>query len=152
MGRSAKMMKRPTKAEKVSRAVNNPAPRRRSRSLSPDEGPRSAIPLFNTSAKRLKSRLQMADDIMSLDSSKAPTPAESPAAMDASEFEQEGGPSTSEPAAKKKKSLKDKVRAAKESVREGEDKSKAKLGVLKGVDYVKLHEKRPGGSFKKKFR
>lgn len=60
-------------------------------------------------------------------------------------------------AGKKRKSLKDKVRAAKEAIKEDELKSRGKLAGKKGrkgnvlgnVDYVKLLEKRPG---KKQFR
>ncbi|KAK4054057.1 hypothetical protein OIO90_003702 [Microbotryomycetes sp. JL221] len=55
MGRSAKFMKRPTKAEKVSRAITappKPSTTQRIRSLSPEDPYEpSPIPLFNTSAK-----------------------------------------------------------------------------------------------------
>lgn len=60
---------------------------------------------------------------------------------------------------KKKGGLKDKVRAAKNAMKEDEARSAAKVAgnrrkgpkvnVLGSVDYVKLHESRPG---KKKFR
>lgn len=62
---------------------------------------------------------------------------------------------------KKKSSLKDKVRAAKESMKVDESKGntgklgkslqRGKSNVLGGVDYLKLHEKKLGG-MKKKMR
>merc|ERR1712080_467680 len=111
MGRSAKMMKRPTKSEKVSRQINKPSQpaQRIERSLSPDAGP-SSIPLFNTSvpgrqtakpdprsrASAASSRPAVDDDVMSEDG----------AGVDDDE--------DAAPVSKKKKGgLKDKVRAAK---------------------------------------
>lgn len=65
-----------------------------------------------------------------------------------------GEAGTSKGAAGKKggKNLKERVKAVKDSLKVGEDKSRRKTGVLGGADYLKLHEKRPGGTFRKKFR
>lgn len=158
-------MKRPTKAEKVSRSINE-APYSR-RELSPDyEGPRSAIPLFNSSAKRHASRLGEAEGLMSLDSSKAPTPEEREMEVPMGEEDTVGD--GGKLLLMKKKSLKDKISKAREGLKESEERSrekvtgkakgkgtevgKGKVGVLGGVDYLKLHASRPGGSFKKKLR
>ncbi|KAL8286287.1 hypothetical protein RQP46_004775 [Phenoliferia psychrophenolica] len=161
MGRSAKMMKRPNKAEKVARTVNAP-PRAYQRSVSPEvEAPRSAIPLFNTSAKRMTARL--ADyDPMSLDSSKAPSPAVSVKST-AMELEEEDAEAASGKP-RKKSSFKDKIKTARADLEEAEVKGKSKLSgkpggkagdkkghVLGGTDYLKQFESRPGG-FKKKLR
>ncbi|GAA5966468.1 hypothetical protein JCM21900_003484 [Sporobolomyces salmonicolor] len=158
MGKSAKFMKRPTKAEKVSRQVNKPAAPRE-RSLSP-EAPRSAIPLFNTSVPgRQTSKPDPRLDQLAASSS-APLPAADTLDEDAMDDDVDGEEA---PKAKKKRSLKDKVKAAKESLKDDEQRSKGKLGgkpkkggkphVLGGADYLKMHESRPGGAFKhKKFR
>jgi transposase len=138
----------------VSRQVNAPPSARPRRSVSPEEGPRSAIPLFNTSVKGRARLARPADcDPMSLDSSLVPSPAQSDKEMEAEQVDGD--------AASKKKSLKEKIKAAKESIKADEQKNKGKLagkpkakGADKfslGVDYVKLHESRPGG-FKKKLR
>lgn len=151
----------------MSRTTNAPPSIRPTRrSVSPDTAPRSAIPLFNTSAKRRM--VQLADyDPMSLDSSLAASPAGSDLDMD------EGGGSAAaldNPAgAAPKKSgntLKEKIRVAREGMKDTAAKSKSKLAgakgqaaekgtkahVLQGVDYLKLHASRPGGAFKKKLR
>ncbi|BGP27965.1 hypothetical protein Rt10032_c14g5304 [Rhodotorula toruloides] len=171
MGKSAKMYKRPSKSEKVARQINKqsaPAPRYE-RSISP-EGPRTAIPLFNESRRTFvptkpDPRLpKLADyDSMSQDSSLVGSPAETSDKVmedeDADEPDLAMDKDEDTPAAvgKKRKSLKDKVRAAKEAIKEDELKSRGKLAgkkarkgnVLGNVDYVKLLEKRPG---KKQFR
>lgn len=133
------------------------------RSVSPEiEAPRSAIPLFNTSAKRLAARL--ADyDPMSLDSSKAPSPAESVT----SAMELEGIDAGASGKAPKKSSFQDKIKTARASVEEAETKGKSKLAgkpkgragekgkgfsLPGGKDYMKEFESRPGGFFKKKLR
>ena len=136
MGRSAKNMKRPTKAEKVSRTLNTaPLHRERPRSLSPDLATRSAIPLFNTSAKRRLT--QLADyDPMSLDSSAAVSPIGSDKEMSVPAGE-EGQATDGGREGPKKKSLKDKIKAAREGIKEVEEKSKDKLlgrSKGKGVD------------------
>ncbi|GAA6024091.1 hypothetical protein JCM8202_004248 [Rhodotorula sphaerocarpa] len=175
MGRSAKMMKRPTKS--VSRQVNKPEQpvHRVERSLSPDAGP-SAIPLFNTSVPGRQSTTKPTPQTRQ---KPAPKSSEGPDAlddlMDADDGNSEEEDPSTEPgldgaAAKKKKGgLRDKVRAAKNAMKGDEARSSAKLGgggqgagagrpnrkkgpksnVLGSVDYVKLHESRPG---KKKFR
>ncbi|GAA5871867.1 hypothetical protein JCM1840_004022 [Sporobolomyces johnsonii] len=161
MGKSAKFMKRPTKAEKVSRQVNKPAAPRQ-RSLSP-EAPRSAIPLFNTSVPGRQTSKPDPRLAQLAGSSSAPSPA---ADMVDDEDAMDDGLDDDDdeaPKAKKKRSLKDKVKAAKESLKDDEQRSKGKLGgkpkkggkphVLGGADYLKMHESRPGGAFKhKKFR
>ncbi|POY74954.1 hypothetical protein BMF94_1930 [Rhodotorula taiwanensis] len=172
MGRSAKMMKRPTKA--VSRQINKPAEpvRRVERSLSPEAGP-STIPLFNTSVPGRqslkpdpKSRARggaastrgNAKDVMDDDEDGAEE-----GMMDDDDDQDEGADSVSvalgEGNKKKKGGLRDKVKAAKTAMKEDDAKSAAKIAgnrrkgpksnVLGSVDYVKLHEARPG---KKKFR
>ncbi|ORY82982.1 hypothetical protein BCR35DRAFT_303643, partial [Leucosporidium creatinivorum] len=171
MGRSAKLMKRPTKAEKQSRQVNQPSRPRPARSLSPEiPSTRSEIPLFNTSvpgrpgappkqASTAKSRLQakLADyDPMSLDSSTR----SSPHAMEADDLESNAIPSASSAATTTKKTAKERLLAAKESVAldqhrsnnklQGRPKSKGADRFSLGVDYVGLHEKRNGGKFAKK--
>lgn len=141
----------------MSRTVNAPPSARPRRSLSPEDTsqqPKSAIPLFNTSVKGRGRLARLADyDPMSLDSSKAPSPANS--AMDT----EEGAGSAAGGAAggAKKKTLKEKLKAAKDAVAHDEKRSKSKLGAGKnagkpkpfslGVDYVTLHEGR-----KKKLR
>jgi hypothetical protein len=164
MGRSAKNMKRPTKADKVSRQSTHQAPYLRS----PSPEARSAIPLFNTS-RRGKQLLNY--DGMSVDTSAAPSPAAPSLQMEDDEVrDQEEVEETT--MVKKKKSLKDKVKSAKDSIKVEEEKMKEKLsgrnksrgidkgknatgginGILGGADYLKLHEKRPGGALKKRFR
>lgn len=128
------MMKRPTKAEKLSRQVNTPsAPARRDRSLSPDlhpSGP-SVIPLFNTSAKRRGA----AHPIAGLGAHEAlvttAREAEARRASDRERLEEAGmtvGEAEVEGAGRKKKGLKDKIRAAREEVAAGEERSGRKLG------------------------
>lgn len=158
MGKSAKNMKRPNRAEKVSRQTNAPVrPRVASPSL-PDE--KSAIPLFNSSRKltvpptrstnpaaiaAAAGGLPTGDDLMHEEEQ-----------LDLVEQIASGGATI-----KKKSSLKDKVRAAKESMKVDESKGntgklgkslqRGKSNVLGGVDYLKLHEKKLGG-MKKKMR
>ncbi|KAM0755504.1 hypothetical protein T439DRAFT_4873 [Meredithblackwellia eburnea MCA 4105] len=181
MGRSAKLMKRPTKAEKVSRQLNAPpqTSTRRERSLSPDDGPRSAIPLFNTSAKRrLQQRLQDYDP-MSLDSSKAPSPATSDGMEEDEQLAAQGSAqgTTAEGKKKKSSSFKDKIKSARQAVEEAQLKGKSKLSgkpitaatsasegagtgkknkhILGGKDYLKTWDKREVGmsdGFRKKLR
>ncbi|KAM0789888.1 hypothetical protein ACM66B_006732 [Microbotryomycetes sp. NB124-2] len=149
MGRSAKFMKRPTKAEKVSRKVTAPVtsarPANRVRSLSPEDPNgteyRSPIPLFNTSAKnrgngrqlekhRQQQRqqdhnIEMDDDQQPAQTEDAHTPA-----FDTT------FPATSSRTSgtTKTMSLKHKMKQAKEQMRIEEDKRKAKLagGALAG--------------------
>ncbi|GAA5879178.1 hypothetical protein JCM3774_002101 [Rhodotorula dairenensis] len=169
MGRSAKMMKRPTKSEKVSRQINKPAQpaQRIERSLSPDAGP-SAIPLFNTS---VPGRQTLKPDPRSRKSAASSGKATAKLVGDEDDgdnaMSEDGGSDAADddnedaaPLSRKKKGgLKDKVRAAKNAMKEDDARSAAKVAgnrrkgpksnVLGSVDYVKLHESRPG---KKKFR
>ncbi|GAA6062266.1 hypothetical protein JCM10212_000926 [Sporobolomyces blumeae] len=155
MGRSAKFAKRPTKAEKVARTINKPEQptSRAQRSLSPDEGPRSAIPLFNTSAKgraptKPDPRIKPGLDAMLDDGEVEP------------DADLEGEDAGDDLKPKKKRNLKDKLKAAKESLDKDEQRHDQKLGakykkggkphVLGGKDYVKMLESRPGGAFKHK--
>ncbi|GAA5982583.1 hypothetical protein JCM10908_006706 [Rhodotorula pacifica] len=169
MGRSAKMMKRPTKSEKVSRQINKPAQpaQRIERSLSPDAGP-STIPLFNTSVPGRQTSKPDPRTRKSAASTSSSRPATSDLVgedVDDEVMSEDGdGDDGEEDAAhlggkKKKGGLKDKVRAAKNAMKEDDARSAAKVAgnrrkgpksnVLGSVDYVKLHESRPG---KKKFR
>ncbi|GAA6015180.1 hypothetical protein JCM10207_003631 [Rhodosporidiobolus poonsookiae] len=166
MGRSAKLMKRPNKADRTAKKINaQSAPSRPDRSPSPDgdaDSSRSAIPLFNTSARgraptKPDPRLAAAAEGAELVDAGAGAGADAMDESDGAEEEDEA------PAASKKKKaggLRDKVRKAKEGLRDDEARTAAKLGgkrvgkgkkehVLKGVDYVELLEKRPG---KKRFR
>lgn len=144
----------------VSRQINKPSQpaQRIERSLSPDAGP-STIPLFNTSvpgrqtakpdprsrASAASSRPAVDDDVMSEDG----------AGVGEDDDNEDAAPVSK----KKKGGLKDKVRAAKNAMKEDDARSAAKMAgnrrkgpktnVLGSVDYVKLHESRPG---KKKFR
>lgn len=156
-----------TKSEKVARKVTaTPATRKpdRVRSMSPEEPEqRSAIPLFNTSAKgrgdgrrraaMLASKAAAAaDDDMQVDSTRA---------KHGSAGNSDQG---QEPAPVHKPSMSVKMRRAREQMKLEEDRRKAKhsggatprhKGADKfklGVDYVSLHESRPGGAFKKKLR
>ncbi|KAK4700518.1 hypothetical protein P7C70_g5728, partial [Phenoliferia sp. Uapishka_3] len=174
MGRSAKMMKRPTKAEKVARTINAP-PRPRQRSISPEiESAKSAIPLFNTSAKRgdhskLSAKAAPAPDKFRFPDVTGPTVAMELEAEDGMN-EDEDEDETAEPSEggnliKKKSNFKDKVKIARAAVEEAEIKGREKLSgktsggkpggkkghVLGGTDYLKQFESRPGG-FKKKMR
>ncbi|GJN94146.1 hypothetical protein Rhopal_007220-T1 [Rhodotorula paludigena] len=176
MGKSAKLTKRFSKADRTARKINaqsGPGSQQRTeRSVSPDDAPRSAIPLFNTSARGRTStkpdpRLAAAAAAgpASLVDEPAPVHAADgdvePDLMD--EGDAAAGPGSGSGGGKKKnKSLKDKVRAAKESLRADEQRSRDKLGggankggkkgrkgnVLGSVDYVELMEKRPGKKFR----
>ncbi|GAA6038742.1 hypothetical protein JCM8097_002375 [Rhodosporidiobolus ruineniae] len=159
MGRSAKLMKRPTKADKETKKILNQSRPRTARLPSPDDDAApSAIPLFNTSvAGRTQSRpdprlsSRTADDLAD-DSMRDDPP---PDDVDEQDEPFAGGKK------KPKGGLRDKVRRAKDSLKDDQMRTDAKLGrtkakkggkvshVLKGVDYVQLHEKTPG---KKRFR
>lgn len=110
---------------------------------------------------------------MSVDTSAAASPSAIAASMTAADDLDDDlrpvGSATASIVPAKKKSLKDKIKAAKESVRGDEERSKEKLagrtksraldksktggvvGILGGADYLKLHDKRPGG-IKRRFR
>ncbi|GAA5870981.1 hypothetical protein JCM8547_000047 [Rhodosporidiobolus lusitaniae] len=156
MGRSAKLMKRPSKADREAKKINNQSKPRQQRSPSPDDssaGP-SAIPLFNSTVPgRAPSK---------------PRPSAGAAApRDMNDDEVEAGEpdlriddedDEAAPAARKKGGLKEKAKAMKAQMKAEDDRKKGgKLGgkkgkpqhVLKGADYLKLHEKTPG---KKRFR
>lgn len=154
-------MKRPTKAEKVSRQINEPI-RHKERSLSPSnlEETRSAIPLFNTSAKR-RNLARLNDDIMSVDSSKPSSPIVSGSDKEMEiPMGEEGQVGDGGKLLLKKKSLKEKIKVAREGLKDNEERSKAKVTgkasskgrILGGVDYLKLHEKGESRFSKKKLR
>lgn len=159
MGKSAKNMKRPNRAEKVSRQTNAPA---RPRAVSPGHsGEQSAIPLFNSSRKSTKTETRSTNPAaIALLAGGLPTgddPRQEEEQLDLVEqLSAENGS-----VAPKKKSLKDKVNAAKDRMKLHERKGKepklsrgltrGKSNVLGGVDYLKLHEKKLGG-MKKKMR
>ncbi|GAA5927299.1 hypothetical protein JCM3775_002507 [Rhodotorula graminis] len=167
MGRSAKMTKRFSKADRVAKKViAQSAPAALSRSASPDHDADAplAIPLFNTSvpgrvgkqASSRSSRPQQQHQQADSDNDDADDGLEP-----ALEGDHRSSTAASAPQQKKKGGLRDKVRAAKKAVHDDEDRSNDKLSgaqrrkatkkhnVLGSVDYVKLHEARPG---KKKFR
>ncbi|GAA5905957.1 hypothetical protein JCM6882_009081 [Rhodosporidiobolus microsporus] len=170
MGRSAKLMKRPSKQDREAKKIiqqSRPRAQQQPDSDDDDAAGRTAIPLFNTSARgrattkpdpRLAASSGDALDVPTLVDAATGEP---DLAMDEDDGEAQEEASTA--AGKKKKGsagLRDKVRKAKEMLKEDEARSDAKLGsrgpkkgkkehVLKGVDYVKLHEKVPG---KKRFR
>lgn len=105
---------------------------------------------------------------MSLDSSAAPSPrAVSPSPINVDDDDDDNAandtssvvPETElsfDKKGKKHKSLKDKVKAAKLNIKSHSNDGKVKEGALKkrrvlgDVDYLKLHEKRPGGMWTKK--
>lgn len=162
----------------VSRQINKPAEpvRRVERSLSPEAGP-STIPLFNTSVPGRqplkpdpKSRARggaastrgNAKDVMDDDEDDDEDGAEEGMMDDDDDQDEDADPvsvALGEGNKKKKGGLRDKVKAAKTAMKEDDAKSAAKIAgnrrkgpksnVLGSVDYVKLHEARPG---KKKFR
>lgn len=92
---------------------------------------------------------------MSVDSSKAPSPAGTP-------MEDDLPPALPTAASKGKKTAAQRLAAAKESVALDQAKNRSKLAgkggarskggdkFSLGVDYVKLHESRPGGAFASK--
>ncbi|GAA5997616.1 uncharacterized protein JCM10292_000974 [Rhodotorula paludigena] len=173
MGKSAKLTKRFSKADRTARKINaQSGPSIQQRSVSPDDAPRSAIPLFNTSARGRTStkpdpRLAAAAAAGPASLVDEPAPVHDadgdvePDLMD--EGDAAAAPGSGGGGGKKRnKSLKDKVRAAKESLRADEQRSRDKLGggagkggkkgrkgnVLGSVDYVELMEKRPGKKFR----
>ncbi|GAA5987090.1 hypothetical protein JCM11641_006425 [Rhodosporidiobolus odoratus] len=177
MGRSAKMMKRPSKQDRQAKKINSQSTSTASRQpLSDDDDDDdapSAIPLFNTSARgRATTKPDPREDRLVVPQLVDQSGQPSMEVQDASgsrplggqggqEEEEEGAAS-----GKKKGGLKDKVKRAKEALRADQARTEGKLGgggaktggkghkgkkehVLKGVDYVELHEKVPG---KKRFR
>ncbi|BGP43826.1 hypothetical protein JCM10450v2_008024 [Rhodotorula kratochvilovae] len=160
MGRSAKLTKRFSKQDREARKINaQSGPDHRDRSASPDSAGPSAIPLFNTS---VAGRMPTKPDPRHAAHAQSGDMLDDADAEDGIEPALEHRGEDEEPAAqrKKKAGLKDKVRAAKKQLKDDEDRSNDKLsgaqkrkgkkpGVLGSVDYVKLHEARPG---KKKFR
>ena len=127
------MMKRPNKAEKLARQVNAPiSTRPRERSLSPDlESAPSTIPLFNTSARRKGT----GHHIAGLGGQEALVPgareAEARRASDRERLEEQGmevGEAVVDGGLKRKKGLKDKVKAAREVLAADEGRSERKLG------------------------
>ncbi|GAA5894854.1 hypothetical protein JCM8208_006087 [Rhodotorula glutinis] len=174
MGRSAKMTKRFSKADRVAKKVNaQSAPAQLSRSTSPDpagdDDAPLAIPLFNTSVPGRVGKQQAQSSRAQQQQQPGPSAVDSDDDNDGLEPALEGDRSSSTAAVaasssssqKKKGGLRDKVRAAKKAVQDDEDRSNDKLSgaqkrklakkhnVLGKIDYVELHEARPG---KKRFR
>ncbi|GAA5838557.1 hypothetical protein JCM11251_003424 [Rhodosporidiobolus azoricus] len=166
MGRSAKMMKRPSKADREAKKIlDQSCPRPQRVDSDDEEAPSSAIPLFNTSARgrattkpdpRLAASASSSADALEVPTLVGSARGDPDLAMD----EDDGEGASSGAAKKKKGGLRDKVRKAKELLKEDAAKSDAKLGsrgpkkgkkehVLGGKDYLALHEKVPG---KKRFR
>ncbi|GAA5938020.1 uncharacterized protein JCM15063_005442 [Sporobolomyces koalae] len=158
MGRSAKFAKRPNKAEKVARQINKPiSSHNRERSLSPEtDQPRSEIPLFNTSAKGRQ--YSHKPDPRKVNSMIEDDGAQE---MQVAQEDDEGAEAEEAPGGKRKKNLKDKLKAANQALDRDSEKTERKLGakykkggkggpILGGKDYVKMLESRPGGAFKHK--
>ncbi|GAA5856666.1 hypothetical protein JCM9279_004865 [Rhodotorula babjevae] len=166
MGRSAKMTKRFSKADRVAKKVNaQSGPTPLSRSASPDHDPDAplAIPLFNTSVPGRVGKQATSHSHSHPSRPQQPDSDDDDGLEPALEGDRASSSATAAaaPQQKKKGGLRDKVRAAKKAVQDDEDRSNDKLSgaqkrkqakkhnVLGTVDYVKLHEARPG---KKKFR
>lgn len=148
--------------DRVAKKVNaQSAPTPLSRSASPDQDADAplAIPLFNTSVPGRVGKQSTAPSSRPQQQQQPDSDGDDDGLEPALEGDR---PSAAAAAPQKKKGgLRDKARAAKKAVQDDEDRSNDKLSgaqkrkmakkhnVLGSVDYVKLHEARPG---KKKFR
>lgn len=138
-------------SDRVAKKINDQSkPKEQVASDDEDEDAPSQIPLFNTSVPGRPTKPQRSAQQQQQGSDGELEP----------DLRMYGGGGADEgPAKKKKGGLKEKVKKAKDSLKEDEAKSDAKLGkgrrkgaftpVLKGADYLKMHEKTVG---KKRFR
>lgn len=132
-------MKRPNRAEKISQQTNQPIYATPLRGNSPEPTTKSSIPLFNTSRKG-SNTIPLNKGISEGD-------------MEDREMAQMDSIKTG---VGKKKSLKEKVKIATEGIEKRGKLVDGKIGkksggILGGVDYLKLHEKKVGG-LKRKIR